>query len=153
MSETNEKRNFSNTVTFTVRDKNGDIKRQETTTNVITNSGLELSSRLLGEGLGGNRLSHIAVGSDGTPKTASDTSLGNEVSRDNASVSVETDTVTNDTAQFSTTFSFGSQTTIEETGLYDSATGGTLFAVTTKGPFNLDAQDSLQIVWQVRSTQ
>ena len=145
----NQKRNI---VRFKVTRSDGSVE-EYTEYNTITNDGFELSSRLLGAGLGDDRLSHIAIGSDNTPKSPSDTTLGNELQRESASVSLATTTVTNDTTQLQATFNFSSNTTVEETGVFNSATEGVLYARTVKGPISLGEGDNLQITWRIVNSE
>lgn len=147
----NERYNFSGEVTMTVYDSMGNVKSVETTSNIVVDTGLALGVQLLGATTGGDRLSHIAIGTNDTEPTATDTSLGDEIDRESASFSIETKDVNDDTLVATATFSFQSETTVRETGIFNASSGGTMFARTLKGPTTVEADDSIQIEWRITS--
>lgn len=104
--------------TFTLVDKiSGKIISKETIKNTIVNVGLERMAKLL-NGQDTTYFRAIAIGTDNTAVTATDTALGTEFDRALATLSY----VSNYKAKFTKTFTFGSgvSTTIYEAGIFDS---------------------------------
>lgn len=121
--------------------------------NIVTTAGKNsLASLLNSASAGTSVVTHMGFGTSSTAVAVGDTALGAEilgngysrvlVTRSNPSANViqYVATLTNITAS----------TTVQEAGLFNQATGGTLFAHQLTGPVALaSAADSLQITWQV----
>ncbi len=140
-----------------VRDKEGNIKDVRRLKNLVVNAGKAAVAGLI-NGIVTTPFTYIAIGTGTTAPAATDTALGNEVKRKSATTSRVTTTVTNDTAQLVVTFSSadtlsGTQA-ITESGVFDSATGGTMLCRQTFSALNInwDAGDTLQIIWNIRVT-
>jgi len=117
------------------------------TIDLVTNAGMAKVASLLT-----SAFSYIAIGSDdGSTLTldATNTALGNELQREQATTSVETTNVTNDTAVFQATFNFTSAATIQESGVFDASTGGTMLCRQTFPALNVQAGDSLVLTWKI----
>lgn len=97
----------------------GEVKERSVVKNAIVNSGLERIAKLLNNE-SSTYYRAIAIGTDNTAVTNSDTTLGTEVARETATLSYEADYK----AKFSHKFTFGSgeSYTITEVGVFDSAT-------------------------------
>ncbi|MCD6583644.1 MAG: hypothetical protein J7K71_03045 [Candidatus Omnitrophica bacterium] len=93
---------------------------------------------------------YVAIGTGTTSPSASDTVLGNEVSRVSATVGRTTTSVTNDTATFDATFSFSSSYAITEAGIFNASSGGTMLARQTFSAINVASGDTLKISWKVQ---
>lgn len=134
-----------NVVLRTICNSTGEILEEEKIHNTVVNNGLNLVRDFLGD-VSVNAPKYIAIGTDDTAVTNSDSALGTEVERELATI----DTVTDYQVEFSKTFTFGSGVSyaIEEVGLFDSATasGSTMFnralAGTTK---NVDSDTDLEV--------
>ena len=95
------------------------VKDKSSIKNTIVNSGLEILAKLLG-GITTTSFSAIAIGTDNTTATSSDTALGSEYTRASADIAYEADYK----AVFSYEFSFTESTTIYEVGIFDNAVSG-----------------------------
>ncbi|MHA2012761.1 MAG: hypothetical protein ACTSWG_10380 [Candidatus Helarchaeota archaeon] len=113
----------------TVDKKTGKILDSEEICNTIVNNGLERMAKLL-VNVSSTHFNALAIGTDDTAVTNSDTALGTEIGRSSgATLSYEADYK----AKFQYTFSFGSAYSIVEAGIFDSETvsGSTMLARTT----------------------
>ena len=117
--------------------------------NVITNTGKAQVAGLI-NGVESNHFEYIAIGTDSTSESASDTALGNEIDRKSATCSRTTTTVTNDTAQLQATFDFTASYSITESGVFDSSSGGNMLCRKTFSAINVSSGDSLQIIWKIQ---
>jgi len=142
-----------------VRDKYGNVKyRKVVEGNSLTNAGLAELAKLCGSGLGGTAFGYIAIGTGGdTAFDPSQTALSNEVKRKSATVSTDTTNVTDDTTVFQAEFSSedglsGTQT-INEVGIFNSDTGGTMLNRFDQNSINVtlnwDAGDKLDLTIKV----
>jgi len=75
-------------------------------------------------GIATNAHDYIAYGDDDTAFSKTQTSLGNELDREQGTVSLTTTTDTNDTLQVSKSFNITSSITIKEVGLFNASSGG-----------------------------
>jgi len=135
-------------VELKVFDKNGNLKDRRVYKNVIVNDGKARAAALL-NGQSTTYFSYIAIGTGTTAESATDTALESEVDRQAATTSVETTNVTNDTAVWQATFTFTTSYAITESGIFDSASGGTMLARKTFSAINVESGDSLQVTWKV----
>ena len=91
-------------------------------------------------------MSHMAIGTDSTAASSSDTQLGTEAGR----VSLTSTTVTNNEVEYVATFGAGTGTgAITEAGILNAASGGTLLCRTVFSVVNKGASDSMTITWTV----
>ena len=89
-------------------------------------------------------LTHIAVGTDNTPPTTSDTALGNEVLR-KAAQEISVDSINNTvTASMWIASTEANGTTLQEVGTFDSDTDGNMLSRNT---FNAIPKDDTMEVW------
>lgn len=110
--------------------------------NTIVDNGLNLVRDLLGNATDTNP-SHIAIGTDNTSETTSDTALGTEVARESATI----DTATNFQVEYDKTFTFGSgeSYTIVEAGLFNDPSAGTMLNRGTFAGHTVDSANPLQV--------
>lgn len=138
---------------FVHRDKEGNIKDEFAVDNTITNTGKAAISNLIQ----GNRTAYftrIAIGSSSTAAAAANTALAAEITspslaRVASTASRVTTTVTNDTAQLVHTFTSTATQAVQEVGVFDSASGGTMISRTTFTAKNLTSGDTLQITHKI----
>lgn len=98
---------------------------------------------------------YMALGTDDTEESTSDTELGDEItsnggSRAQGTTSRETDSITDDTAVVSHTWTFDGSLSVKEAGLFDSDSGGTMLLrhvfASTK---NVDDGDEMDLTFKV----
>lgn len=127
----------------------------------ITFSGLAEITRLSGEGLGGTKFNSIAIGTSNTSVDQNQTSLLSEIttgggarkSTPDVNISLVSRVSNEDTVRFVTTFAFTNSFSINEIGVFNAPSGGTmLLRQTFAAPLNVVSQDSLQLVIDVTSS-
>jgi hypothetical protein len=104
--------------------------------------------------VGETGIDYIAVGV-GTPSA---TALGSESTTNggtrrggaNVTGSNETTTLTGDTAQFLTTFTFTGALVLTEAGLFNGSGANTMLASQSFAALNVADTDTLQITWKIK---
>jgi len=123
------------------------------TDNLIVNDGLTAAV----DSGGVNAFDYLALGTGSTSPTASDSALGSELSGDGlsrtqGSVSLITTNVTNDTHQVTNTFTYtgSTSTTVEEVGLFESSSGGTMFARALTGSKTVNTNgETIDVTYEI----
>lgn len=113
--------------------------------NIITNAGKAQIALLAGDA-SAVPFTYLAVGTSNTAVAATDTALGAEITdtglaRAAATVSRVTTTTTNDTLQLAYTWNASGSKSVEEIGIFNAASAGTMLGhalTTTKSPTNTD---------------
>ena len=114
---------------------------------LVVDSGLDLCIESLGKS-GADRpaaISHIAIGEDGSAPTASDTALGNEVMREEATY---TKTGTGQ-GRWEAAFSITGSYTLREAGLFNASSGGTMFCRDTFSERTVESGDEVTVIYTV----
>lgn len=125
--------------------------------NLVTNAGFAgAAGRLMGSGSPA-AFTYIAVGTGVVAAAVTDTTLGTEtavsgLSRVAGTVSLVTTTVTNDTAQVTTTFSVSGTVAVTESGVLNAASAGTLLCRQVFSAINVVSGDSLSLTWKVKQS-
>jgi len=149
-----EKVKMSGEIHMVLRDKDGNIKETRHIKNTITDAGKAVIASLLSPDVGGTAFDYIALGT-GTPGA---TALGAECTtnggarRGGADVvgTLTTTTVSNDTMQFTTTFSFTGSLALTEEGIFNATQAGTMLANQSFAVLNVANGDSLLINHKVK---
>ncbi len=92
---------------------------------------------------------YMAIGSSSTTPSSNDTALGSELSRVSATTSRVTTDETNDTAQWVATFTASGSWTVQEMGVFNASSGGTMLNRIVFTAINLSADDQLQITYKL----
>lgn len=140
-------------VHYVLKDMYGKVKEERLIKNTIPDAGKALLAALMITDVGAAGVDYIALGV-GTPSA---TALGSESStnggarRGGADVtgSLTTTTTTNDTAQFTTTFTFTGNLGLYEEGLFTAAVG-TMLASQTFEILNVVSGDTLAITHKIK---
>ncbi|MBF0212276.1 MAG: hypothetical protein HQM00_01790 [Magnetococcales bacterium] len=116
----------------------------------ITSAGFAwIVQRMKGQG---GEVSHMAVGSGTTTAALGDTALVVETAR--VALTTPGGVISGDTITFEAEFPAGVGTgTVNEIGLFDAASGGTLISRNVKGPYPKEAGDSLIFVLSIKVQQ
>ena len=125
--------------------KNGELLQE--VPNLIVTSGKVWAANMLTAGTG-TVMSHMAVGSNSTTPTLTDTTLNTEITR----VTLQTagGSVSGSTITFTAVFGAGIGTgTWAEAGVFNAASAGTMFNRATFSSFTKGAGDQVTIVWTV----
>lgn len=122
--------------------------------NTITNAGLAQIALLAGDA-SAVPFTYLAVGTSSTPPQATQTALAGEITdsgleRASATVSRVTTTQTNDTLQLVKLFNVSGSKTVEEAGIFNDPTAGTMLGRVLTGTLSLVANYSIQITYQVK---
>lgn len=123
--------------------------------NLITSAGKAgAASRVNGSGSEA-AFTYIEVGTGTTAADVANTTLETAITdsglaRVNATASRVTTTVTNDTAQLTTTFSVSGTKAITESGLLNAASTGVLLCRQVFTAINVVSGDSLTITWKIK---
>lgn len=130
-------------VKMVLKDKDGNVKKEQSGKNLVVNAGENLIAAWIG-GEAPTAPSHLGIGTDNTAAAAGQTALvGTELDRNALSFSRTDNAVT-----LSATFGAGEGTgTIEEAGIFNAASAGTMLARWVTSTFVKGASDSLQITW------
>ena len=114
----------------------------------VTNTGkARVAELIIGSG---TAFSNVAIGSGSTEAFAvGDTQLVTEEDRDTATTSTDTTDVSGDTAKFVNTFSFVASKTINESGVFDADTDGTMLCAQYISDINVESGDSLEVTYKV----
>ena len=122
--------------------------------NVVTYAGKALAATLLGGT--GTAFRYLALGTGATAESASQTALVSELnsaglSRASATQSVVTNSSTGDTRRFVTVWTCSLNTTVQEIGLFNSATynSGTMFSRKLTGATAVLATETLTATYDI----
>lgn len=139
---------------FTIRVTHADgTFEEETVPNTVTNAGKALIASLAGDA-SAVPFTYLALGTGNTAPAASQTALVAEISTNNlaraaATVSRVTTTVTNDTLQLVYTWTASGSSTVEEVGVFNAASTGTMLARALTSSKALVNTDQLMITYKV----
>jgi hypothetical protein len=132
-----------------------DMVSTQTAHNLITNAGLDLMvNRLKDKDSTTVRLTHFAIGTGDTAATVADTILGTEVYRDMITYLGHTSTgVITIKCYIPTAYPTTQPVTLNEAGLFNASTLGSLFArVLISPPVSKTTSISMTITWEVHTT-
>jgi hypothetical protein len=117
---------------FEIRDKDGNIRDKWTVENLVVNAGLAQLALLTGDA-SATPFTFIGVGTSNTAVSAGQTTLVAETTtsgleRKAGTVSRVTTTATNDTYQITATWTASGSVTVEEVGVFNDASAGTMLS-------------------------
>ena len=123
-----------------------------TVSNLVTNAGVAAVAGIIGEVGAVDPFEYIAVGTGTTAAGATDTALVTEITdsglaRVQASASLITTDVTNDTLKLTTTFTVSGTKAVTESGVFNAASSGTMIARQVFSAVNVASGDNLQVDW------
>lgn len=142
------------TYELTCISSSGDIKWVQKADNIVTNAG-KAQLALLCVDATAVPFTYIAVGTSSTAVSATDTTLNAEITdtglqRVSATVTRVTTSVTNDTYRASTTFTATGSKTIEEVGIFNAASGGTMLSHALTTSKSVANTDQLSVVYTLQ---
>lgn len=132
----------------------GDIKWVQKADNIVTNAGKAQLALLCGDSTA-VPFTYIAVGTSSTAVSATDTALNAEITdtglqRASATVTRTTTSVTNDTYRASLTFTATGSKTIEEVGIFNASSGGTMLSHALTTSKSVANTDQLSVVYTLQ---
>lgn len=139
---------------FEIRDKDGNLKDTWEVENIVTNAGKAQLALLAGDATA-VPFTYLAVGTSSTAVAATDTTLTAEITdtglaRASATVSRVTTTVTNDTYQASYTWTATGSKTVQEVGVFNAASTGTMLSHALTGTKSVSNTDTLSAIYQLK---
>jgi len=139
--------------TLSCFDSNGNLKWKSDFTNTVTNVGKAQIALLIGDGTA-TPFTFLALGTDTTPPSVSQTALGAEIAdsglqRATATVSRTDTTVTNDTVVFYHEFTASGSKTVQEVGIFNASSLGIMLGRALIGARILTSGDKLQVTYNV----
>ena len=135
-------------LTIEVRDSiTGELKDKRELKNLVVTTGKTfIASRIAAASA--TVMGYIAVGTSSTSPAAGDTTLGGELARQ--ATTVPGGTASTNTVTYVATFAAGSGTgALQEAGIFNAASSGTMLARTTFSVVNKGAADEMTITWVV----
>lgn len=132
-------------LTIVVRDSEGNIKEERKVPNLVVTAGkVYIASRMAGTA--STVMSHMAIGTSSTTAVVGDTTLGVEAGR----VTLTTFSASSNTVTATATFPAGTGTgSIQEAGIFNAASAGTLLCRTVFPVVTKQAGDSIAITWVI----
>ena len=132
----------------------GKVRDEGTVYNTITNAGLAQLALLAGDA-SATPFTYLALGSGTTAPAASQTALVTEsttngFARVAATVSRVTTTQTNDTLQLTTTFTASGSATIEEIGIFNASSSGTMLSRALTGSKSFVSGETYTTTYKVK---
>jgi hypothetical protein len=142
------------TYEFIIKDINGQIKDKWTVENTITNAGFAQLALLAGDA-SAVPFTYLAVGTGTTAVAATQTALVTEITdsgleRAAATVSRVTTTQTNDTLQLVKTWTATGTKTVEEVGVFNASSTGTMLSRALTGSKSIVSGDTLAVTYKVK---
>ena len=128
----------------------GKVKDERTVDNLVVNTGKSLiAARLSGAVTGSNAIaSHIAIGTNNTAPSVSNTTLATELVR--VGLTGGAPSLSGTSVGHTVTFAPGTGTgAIVEAGIFNAASSGTMIARTTFSTINKGSLDTLTITWNI----
>lgn len=118
---------------FEIRDTEGKVRDSWSVENTVVSAGLAELANLCGDVSTPTAFTYLAVGTSNTAVAAGQTALQAEISdsgleRAAGSVSRQTTTVSNDTFQITYTWTASGSKTVEEVGVFNDASAGTMLS-------------------------
>jgi hypothetical protein len=145
----NDSVNITGTLNIILRDKDGNVKQEINTKNLV----VAVGKNLIASRFSSNSNSvptHMAVGTNSASPIAGNTTLGTEIGGSRVALAVSGGTVVNNTITYTASFGAGVGTgAITEAGIFNDVTTGTMLCRTSFAPVNKDVADTLGISWNV----
>jgi len=132
-----------------VLDKEGEVKESREVSNTIMNAGIAEVTALILTDQSGTAFDYLSIGTGSGAPNATETALLGEKYRSAGTGSQETDTVTNDTAQLTTSISITSSISLREIGVFNSSSAGTMLARTTFSAIAVNDEDTVNLGYGV----
>jgi len=131
-----------------LRDKDGNVKSEDTHTNLVVTTGLNYIAARMTDTSEPADMSHMAVGTGTTSAAAGQTALVTENAR--VALTGGEGAPSTNTIVYTCTFPAGTGTgAVTEAGVLNAASSGTLLCRTVFSAVNKGADDSVTITWTI----
>jgi len=140
-------KNLKGVYNFTITGTDGKVRDSWSVENLVTNAGFAQLALLAGDAAA-VPFTYLAVGTSSTAPAVTDTALGAEITtigleRVAGTVSRVTTNVTDDTYRVTTTWEATGSATVEEVGVFNDATTGTMLSRALTGAKALTSGETL----------
>lgn len=140
-----EKFDIKGRVRIRAVDIDGNLICDKKKENLIVTAGKTEVLNLITADTSGTTFDYIAIGTDSSAPAAGDTVLGSEYVRGNA-----TGSVAGTTASFAITLGISNDgTAINEYGIFNDSSSGTMLSRTTASTLNLDSGSTVTVNWDI----
>jgi len=140
---------------YVVKNVDGSILQEGSFSNLITDAGRSATANKLCGATAVPDFTRLAIGVSATAPSVGDTTLGSEITtgggeRAVATVSITTTDSPDDTFQLDYEWTFSDTFAVEEVGVFNGASGGTLFAraLFPAGTINVSTGMKLHVYWR-----
>jgi len=132
-----------------LRGSDGELKEEWHIPNIITSGGeAHVADQMSDQGQGA--MSHMAVGTSGTGPATGNTALGGELDRNALTATQDGGGIGKNKVRYECNWAAGDGTgAIQEAGIFNAATAGTMFARVCFSVINKGAADTLDVDWDV----
>ena len=118
--------------------------------NLVVTAGKEWVAGRFKDGSIPDEMSHMALGSGSAAAAAGNTALGTELASSRIVLTTDGGTVSNATVQYDATWTSSHGVyAIEEAGIFNAASGGTMLARTVFAIINKGTDDTVTISWTI----
>lgn len=142
---------LTGTYHFSITDSKGNVRDSWSVKNIITNAGKAQVALLIGDA-SATPFTYLALGTSSAAVGASQTTLSAEITdsglqRAAGTVSRTTTTVTNDTYTVTKTFTATGSKTVEEVGVFNASSSGTMLSRALTGTKSLTNGEQLTVTY------
>lgn len=139
------------TYNFEIRDVNGKIRDAWKVKNLVVSAGKAQMASLAGDATA-TPFTYVALGTTNTAPAAGNTALAAEITdsgfqRAAGTVTRITTTVTNDTLSISKTFTASGSKTLEEVGIFNASSSGTMLSRALTGTKAMSSGEQITITY------
>ena len=118
--------------------------------NLVVTAGKEWVAGRFKDGSIPDEMSHMALGSGSTAAAVANTALGTELASSRIVLTTDGGTVSNATVQYDATWSSSHGAyAIQEAGIFNASSGGTMLARTVFAIINKGTDDTVTISWTI----
>jgi len=118
--------------------------------NLVVTAGKEWVAGRFKDGSIPDEMSHMALGSGSTAAAVANTALGTELASSRIVLTTDGGTVSNATVQYDATWSSSHGAyAIQEAGIFNASSGGTMLARTVFAVINKGTDDTVTISWTI----
>ena len=132
--------------------RDNEIVEEREVDNTIMNVGKAEITGLMLTDVGGQAFDFIAVGTSATIPNATQTALIAQVYRVASTGSRQQTTTANDTARLTSSIAITASNSIQEAGIFNSSSNGTMLARTTFSAISVNSGDTLNVGYDTQLT-
>lgn len=145
----NDTINVTGKLNIILSDKDGNIKQEINTNNLVVSVGKNLIASRFSSNTDGVP-THMALGTSAVSPIAGDISLGSELSGSRVGLVTSGGVVVGNTITYTASFGAGVGTgAVTEAGIFNASSSGTMICRTSFGVVNKDVSDTLGISWNI----